>query len=406
MTAQDILLDTTRLVSRAWTKRRSTGIDRVCEAYARYFHARARAVVQHRGMVKVFNRRDSDAVFDMLLQPSSGIRSKLVRFSPLALTRSPSRIPGDGMIYINPSHTDFDLPTHHQWVEKSNLRSVYFLHDLIPLTHPRLSSAHAVRRHLGRVRGLLRHGSGAIVNTSATQAQLAKFAEKRGLDLPPIAVAPLAGADFTNRPYSQTEKAQRFEAHKPYFLCIGTIERRKNYELLFRVWDELIDAFGDSCPRLVIVGQDSPQSAPVMEAYRSRPRLAKVVRFDTAANDSQIGALLAGSRALLMPTHAEGYGLPVVEALQHGTPVIANDIPSFQEIGQGIPLLLDVADETAWKRAICRFAFSDSERDRQLNMMEHFIAPTWQNHFAIIDSWLEGLASAERVPNERLQVEC
>ena len=63
MTPSEILLDVTRLVSLAWTKRRSTGIDRVCEAYARHFAPRARAVVQHRGVVKVFSRRDSDTLF-------------------------------------------------------------------------------------------------------------------------------------------------------------------------------------------------------------------------------------------------------------------------------------------------------------------------------------------------------
>ena len=116
----------------------------------------------------------------------------------MALARSPARITGEGRIYINPSHTDFDLPTHHEWVEQNDLRSVYFLHDLIPLTHPRLTSAHAVKRHLGRVRGLLNHGFGAIVNTRATQTELHAFARKRGMGLPPVAVAPLAGADLSD----------------------------------------------------------------------------------------------------------------------------------------------------------------------------------------------------------------
>ncbi|MEP0391862.1 MAG: glycosyltransferase family 1 protein [Erythrobacter sp.] len=406
MTGAQTLLDVTRLVSRSWTKRRSTGIDRVCEAYARHFRERAQAVVQHRGIVKVLSRRDSDALFDLVLQPGEGFRRKLIRFAPLALARSPSRIEGEGRIYLNPSHTDFDLPTHHEWTEKSDLRGVYFLHDLIPLTHPRLTGAHAVKRHLGRVRGLLSHGFGAIVNTRATQNELSVFAGKRGLGLPPVAVAPLAGADLSACCDGHADLALEKGVQEPYFLCIGTIERRKNYTMLLNVWDVLAKEYGASCPKLVIVGQEGPQSAPIFEALRARPDLAKLVRFETSAKDEEVGRLLAGARALLMPTHAEGYGLPVVEALQIGTPVIANDIPSFREIGQGIPMLLDVEDEIAWKRVIGRFAFSDHDRDRQLNMMGRFAPPTWQNHFAIIDPWLESLSDLKQVSTERIQVEC
>lgn len=406
--SSELLLDVTRLVARSWTKRSATGIDRVCEAYGRHFRERARAVVQHRGVVKVLSRRDSDKLFEMLLQPGESFRSKVLRFAPLALARSPSRIDGNGMLYINPSHTDFDLPTHHEWVAKSNLRSVYFLHDLIPLTHPRLTSAHAVKRHLGRVRGLLRHGYGAIVNTRATMVELTKFASKRRLGLPPVTVAPLAGAELQRASASASNRAAPYinDEAEPYFLAIGTIEQRKNYGMLLRIWERMASEYGASCPKLIIVGQEGPQSSAIFETYRAKPELSRFVRFETGARDGDVANLLEGARALLMPTHAEGYGLPVVEALQHRTPVIANNIPSFQEIGQGIPMLLDVEDEGAWKRAIGRFAFTDHERDRQINMMGRFVPPTWQNHFAIIDPWLESLVNDEQVAIKRMHVEC
>ena len=256
------------------------------------------------------------------------------------------------------------------------------------------------------MRGLLSHGFGAIVNTRATASELDAFARKRGLGLPPVAVAPLAGADLTACCDRHAELATQSSSEGPYFLCVGTIERRKNYTMLLQVWDDLAREYGASCPKLVIVGQEGPQSGAIFEAFHNRPSLANLVRFRTTANDTEVGRLLDGARALLMPTHAEGYGLPVVEALHHQTPVIANDIPSFREIGQGIPMLLDVEDEAAWKRAIGRFAFSDHERDRQINAMGRFVAPTWQNHFAIIDPWLEGLSTIDQVASERMQVEC
>lgn len=405
-----ILLDVTRLVSRGWTKRRSTGIDRVCEAYCLHFQDRARAVIQHRGVVRVLSAKDSKKLFGILLQPDEAFHAKALRFAPIALARSPSLIDGRGALYINTSHTDFDLTTHHEWVEKCNLRAVYFLHDLIPLTHPELTTAHAVKRHLGRVRGAIRHGFATIVNTQATKDELKNFADDQRLDLPPVLVAPLAGGKLDQAqqaPAKRTSEAKPTgDKAVPYFVSIGTIERRKNYRMLLRIWGELARDYGKDCPRLVIAGQIGKQSEEILYSYHQDSALRRVVDFRTSATDAELGAALRGARALLMPTHAEGYGLPVVEALGLGTPVIASDIPSFREIGQNIPKLLPVSDEAQWKQAIVDFAFSDMERDKQINQMARFEAPTWDSHFSILDPWLERLSKVEQAKTERIEVEC
>jgi glycosyltransferase involved in cell wall biosynthesis len=62
--------------------------------------------------------------------------------------------------------------------------------------------------------------------------------------------------------------------------------------------------------------------------------------------------LIAGARASLMPSFAEGFGLPVAEALAIGTPVIASDIPVFHEVGQGLATLIDPLDGPEWEAAI------------------------------------------------------
>lgn len=414
MSTGEIFLDVTRLVSRAWTRRRSTGIDRVCEAYCRHLQPRARAVVQHRGVVRVLSKGNSRKLFAMLLEPGEHFRLEVLRFASLTLPLAPSRVDGKGALYINTSHTDFDLPAHHRWVEDCNLRAVYFLHDLIPLTHPRLTSAHAVKRHLGRVRGAIWHGSGVIVNTRATETELRNFARKRGLEVPPVVVAPLAAGRVSEASFAQVtslDVPQSSGGEAPYFVCLGTIERRKNYRMLLRVWGQLVKDYGEVCPKLVIIGQEGRQAREIFDAYYDNPDLAGFVEFRTNATDDEAGGLIKGARALLMPSHAEGYGLPVIEALQIGVPVIASDIPSFREIGQGIAFLLNINDEALWRRAIGRFAFADEERDRQLEMMEGFVPPTWKTHFSILDPWLaqlglDQLESAKQAQDERIEVEC
>jgi glycosyltransferase involved in cell wall biosynthesis len=82
----------------------------------------------------------------------------------------------------------------------------------------------------------------------------------------------------------------------------------------------------------------------------------------------------------------EGFGLPLVEALHHGTPVIASDLPVFREIGGGIPDFLDPLDGIAWRELILAYAADPSPaRDAQLARLKGYRAPTWSDHFCVVD---------------------
>jgi glycosyltransferase involved in cell wall biosynthesis len=102
--------------------------------------------------------------------------------------------------------------------------------------------------------------------------------------------------------------------------------------------------------------------------------------------------VLGGARALLFPSLAEGYGLPLIEALAAGVPVIASDLPVFREIGQGIPELLPVDDLAAWGSAVSEYTRDPSpRRTEQLHRLESFQAPGWQEHFSKVDALLTAL---------------
>lgn len=370
---REYLLDVTRLISRSWTGRQSTGIDRVCIAYLKHFHDRAHAVVQHRGVIRVLDAPQSDALFELLMGPSRGFRLAFARALPAMLRADGVLCAGEGQTYLNVSHTDFDLPQHWAWVSGSGVRSMYFIHDLIPILTPEFSRPHAVARHLGRVRMALRHADQLVTSSRVVAADLANFAANEGITAPPIAVSPIAGQAPIKRSTGSPS------GQPPYFLCVGTIEPRKNHALLFDVWRKLIAKRAEMAPRLVCVGQAGPMTGDILTALDRHRELRDFVDLKSACSDQSLSTLMANASALLMPSRAEGYGLPVVEALQAGTPVIASDLAIFREIGRGLLRLLPCDDVDGWSEAILTCAMQEKQPIR-------FQAPDWSSHFAALEA--------------------
>ena len=107
-------------------------------------------------------------------------------------------------------------------------------------------------------------------------------------------------------------------------------------------------------------------------------------------SDNRMQALLAHARAMLMPSFIEGFGMPVVEALAAGVPVICSDIIAHREVGGDAPDYLDPLDGLGWMHMICAYIAEDSpERAAQRARIAQWRAPTWRDYFDIITGLLE-----------------
>jgi len=377
------LVDVSRLIWRLWTGRIPTGIDRVCMAYVRHFGDRAKAVVQRNGVRQILSDAHSDELFGMLHSPLQSFRSRFSRFAIRAFLNRGDKSSGQGRIYLNVGHTGLDEPGLPQWIDRLGLRPVFLVHDLIPLTHPELCRAGATEQHLLRIDAILRCASGIICNSAVTEADLAAHAQMAGLSVPPSVVAWIAGHDIP-----RTVTASRLK--RPYFLAVGTIEGRKNHILLLQIWKRMAERLGDAAPLLVVAGQRGWEADHALAMLDRAPALKGHVIERNDVNDHELVRLVAGAQALLMPSFVEGFGIPVIEALQLGTPVIASDLPVFREIAGDIPLYLDNLDGPAWERAILGFD-KGGEPSRQALLLQDWQPPNWSEHFAIVEDWLETL---------------
>lgn len=386
MPDRSILIDVSRLIWRQWTRRLPTGIDRVCLAYLEHFRPRARAVVQFRGLRRVLGRTDSDRLFELLLNGSKNFRSRLA----VVLAHAVFRAEGGsaGKLYLNVGHTGLNSRFLEPWLTGRGLRPLFFIHDLIPITHPQFCREGEAARHERRMETALRTASAVIVNSAATRLDLVRYANDRGLPVPPIHIAWLGMKAAPSR-----AAIEPLERKRPYFVLVGTIEARKNHLLMLQVWTDIVAKHGNLAPDLFLIGQRGWEAQDALAILDNPGPLAGHVHELPRCDDETMHGLLAGARAMLMPSFVEGFGLPLTEALQLGVPVIASDLAVFREIAADIPTYLDPSDRKAWVRTVLDFAADGRERQRQLKAATEFRAPCWSDHFASVEGFLETLSS-------------
>ena len=167
-------------------------------------------------------------------------------------------------LLLNIAHSGLESLEYGFQMSRRSLRGVFFLHDLIPLSHPEYCRAGEDGRHQRRLQTMLSAGRGLVVNSAATRDALEAHAVSLGHRVPRCVVAPLPPAHFP-----APGRGQPLE--KPYFVVLGTIEPRKNHLLLLQVWRQLVEELGESAPHLVIVGQRGWECEQVVEPPREMP---------------------------------------------------------------------------------------------------------------------------------------
>lgn len=113
--------------------------------------------------------------------------------------------------------------------------------------------------------------------------------------------------------------------------------------------------------KLVVIGARGWESQHVLGMLERSPSIEKSVLEIGGLSDVEVRILIANSCGLLMPSFAEGFGLPILEALTLGVPVVASDIPVFQETSQGNARFLDPTDGPGWRAAILALADRNSQ---------------------------------------------
>lgn len=285
---------------------------------------------------------------------------------------------GERSVYLNLSHENLVARAGILGLKsRTGAKLLFFVHDLIPITHPEYARRGEARRHRRRIDTVGDLADAVLVNSVATKNELF-FYFKNKASLPAVHVVHLGvtnGAMLPACGYFDTSDTV------PYFICLATIEPRKNHLLLLNLWRSLA-ADTPLMPRLIIVGRRGWENEMVLDMLERCPSLGGIVEERRGVSDDELNILMKGARALLLPSFAEGYGLPVPEALCAGTPVICSDLPALREVGGDVPEYIDPLDGAGWRRAILDYTEASSQRRAaQCERLLSWSVPRWDTHF-------------------------
>ena len=152
---------------------------------------------------------------------------------------------------------------------------------------------------------------------------------------------------------AQRELVDIFETRdNSFYLTVGTIEPRKNHNYLLEVF-ELI---WQKSPEvgLCIVGKVGWQCEDFVQKVKSHSLYGKSLYMFNDLSDAGLDYCYRHAKSLIFPSHAEGFGLPIVEALYKGLPVLASDIPIFREVGKDFCTYFDQMNPVSLANIICK----------------------------------------------------
>lgn len=386
---KEVLLDVTRMFGRILSGVMATGVDRVTLAYVEHYYARSRAVLAEGRFVAVLTKQDSQKAYEALLRPTFRSKSIIKLLIIKARLTAWYGLKIHETVLINTGHTGIDHHAYAIGLRKRAVKLLFMVHDVIPITHPEFCRPKEKAKHHKRVDNMLSYGDGIIANSQFTLNTLEEESKKIGVKMPNSVVAHLAPG-FISKSYGERP------IEGPYFVVLGTIEPRKNHNLLFRVWRNLVEEMGDSAPKLVIIGRRGWECENAIDVLERSEILRGFLIEKNSCLDDELSSILHHAQALLFPTLVEGYGMPVVESLMINTPVIATNLSVFHEIAGDIPDYLDALDGLGWKSQIKAYMDNNHPlRLAQLSRIQQFVTPTWKEHFEKVDALIDEVVGAD-----------
>jgi glycosyltransferase involved in cell wall biosynthesis len=238
---------------------------------------------------------------------------------------------------------------------------VVTIQDTVPWTHPETLTAHGARWHRTMAERAVATGAVITVTSHTVADELPRVLP--GLDPERVRVLGAGVSPALLRvpgPDEVTAVQRRLALPERYLLSLATLEPRKGLDVLLAALAHL----GPAAPPLLLVGQPGWGGIDVSSAAAAAGLTSGTVRALGWLPDADLAVVLRGAGALVAPSRAEGFGLPVAEAMAVGVPAIVSSSPALVEVAGGAALVTPVGDVVALAEAIETLRTDEGLRER------------------------------------------
>ena len=263
-------------------------------------------------------------------------------------TRGPIAIrPGDILLMLDSTWIFYGAFARSVFpvVKKQGGRIITCVYDILPVTHPQFFRKRDVAIFNSWFHDALKESDALLTISNATRAEVDRYSN----GALPIDFFHL-GADFMQMPQLDKPRNGFIADEGPLFLMVGTIEPRKGHAVALDAFEMLWRK--GSQARLAIVGSEGWNVAPLLRRIRRLAKYEPRFSFFPRVSDGALWLLYEQATAIIAASLAEGFGLPVIEAMMRGKPVVASDIPAFLEVGAGHPIFFPVGNAEALAAAV------------------------------------------------------
>lgn len=284
-----------------------------------------------------------------------------------------------------PPHCTHYLATYYpipDWVHSYGLTATLIVHDLIPIRHPEWFVSDTNKHTITAIMNSVSPTDWVVCVSESTRKDFVAFRS----DFPEehTRVAYLAAADiFVPTPLSDTLRA-RLGLRGKYILSVCTIEPRKNLETVIAAYKLLLQAQADT-PQLVLTGAMGWKNTALLQQITDLcEQYPHQIILTGYATDEELAQLYSCASVFVYPSLYEGFGLPPLEAMQCGCPVITSNVSSLPEVVGDAGITITPTDVQELAETICEVLNGNTEQQKR-QALQRAKAFSWQRMANIVE---------------------